>query len=129
MRRVFGNFYRYMRLNPMTHTGSYSRCRAITFECGEADTHVPPNGALGFRGTCGIIPSNGLYSTHAETPSRQGLVSGRKHFSENHFAVPGGIEVLEDRLGLVAASPVESPCALVLLSGRGLDVHPGAARF
>jgi dienelactone hydrolase len=39
----------YERLNPMTHTGAYAHCPAIAFECGEADTRVPPDGALRFR--------------------------------------------------------------------------------
>ena len=39
----------YERLNPMTHTASYVHCPAITFECGETDAHVPPEGALRFR--------------------------------------------------------------------------------
>jgi dienelactone hydrolase len=36
----------YDQLNPITHLTSYAHCPAITFECGEMDTHVPPDGAL-----------------------------------------------------------------------------------
>jgi uncharacterized protein len=33
----------------MLHLDSYTRGPAITFECGDADTHVPPDGAERFK--------------------------------------------------------------------------------
>ena len=39
----------YDRLNPLTHLEAYSRCPAITFECGGDDSHVPSDGAQRFR--------------------------------------------------------------------------------
>lgn len=39
----------YDRLNPFTHMEAYARGPAMTFECAESDTHVPPNRALRFQ--------------------------------------------------------------------------------
>jgi len=36
-------------LNPMTHLEAYDRDLAITFQCGGADQHVPPDDAVRFR--------------------------------------------------------------------------------
>jgi uncharacterized protein len=41
--------YFYDKLNPLTHLDSYARGPAISFICGAADNHVPPDGALRFR--------------------------------------------------------------------------------
>jgi uncharacterized protein len=45
---AYATFF-YNQLNPLTHLPAYARCPAITFECGETDTHVPPAGALRFQ--------------------------------------------------------------------------------
>jgi uncharacterized protein len=39
----------YETMDPLTHIDAYQRECAITFECGETDTHVPPDGATRFR--------------------------------------------------------------------------------
>ena len=36
------------QLDPMLHLDRYRRAPAITFECGDLDTHVPPDGAVRF---------------------------------------------------------------------------------
>ncbi len=41
--------YFYDRLNPLTHLEAYTHGPAISFVCGEQDTHVPPDGALRFQ--------------------------------------------------------------------------------
>ena len=41
--------YLYERINPLTNLKSYSHRPAMTFECGEKDDHVPPDGALRFQ--------------------------------------------------------------------------------
>jgi len=52
----------YDRINPLTNLGGFSRCPAITFECGAEDDHVPPDGALRFQ--------EALRPTYASTPDR-----------------------------------------------------------
>jgi hypothetical protein len=37
------------QLDPITHLDGYARGPAILLECGAADTHVPPDGALRFQ--------------------------------------------------------------------------------
>lgn len=39
----------YDHLDPMTHLDRYARGPAIAFECGQADAHVPADGALRFK--------------------------------------------------------------------------------
>jgi dienelactone hydrolase len=39
----------YDRLNPLTHLEAYAHCPAISFVCGEQDSHVPPDGASRFQ--------------------------------------------------------------------------------
>jgi len=41
--------YFYDRINPLTHLDAYGHRPAMTFECGDADDHVPADGALRFR--------------------------------------------------------------------------------
>lgn len=41
--------YFYDRLNPLTHLEAYAHAPAISFVCGQEDTHVPPDGALRFQ--------------------------------------------------------------------------------
>lgn len=45
---AYARFF-YEQLNPLTHLSAYARCPAITFECGEGDTHVPAEAALRFQ--------------------------------------------------------------------------------
>ena len=54
--------YFYNHLNPLTHLDSFAHCPAICFECGEIDTHVPPDGALRFK--------NALKETYHSHPDR-----------------------------------------------------------
>lgn len=39
----------YAHLDPQTHLEAYARGPAIAFECGDDDTHVPPDGAVRFQ--------------------------------------------------------------------------------
>lgn len=39
----------YDRLDPLSHLDRYAHGPAIVFHCGADDTHVPPDGALGFQ--------------------------------------------------------------------------------
>jgi uncharacterized protein len=41
--------YFYDQLNPLTHLKTYAHGPAISFTCGAADNHVPPDGALRFQ--------------------------------------------------------------------------------
>jgi dienelactone hydrolase len=41
--------YFYNQLNPLTHLAAFAHGPAISFICGEQDTHVPPDGALRFQ--------------------------------------------------------------------------------
>ncbi|OGO40508.1 MAG: hypothetical protein A2147_04880 [Chloroflexi bacterium RBG_16_57_8] len=41
--------YFYDHLNPLTHLDAYDHAPAVSFVCGEQDTHVPPDGALRFQ--------------------------------------------------------------------------------
>jgi uncharacterized protein len=45
---AYARFF-YDRFNPLTHLESYAHLPDITFECGEQDTLVPPDGALRFQ--------------------------------------------------------------------------------
>jgi dienelactone hydrolase len=50
------------RINPLTHPSHYAHCPAMTFECGELDDHLPPDGAVRFR--------EALRDTYREHPDR-----------------------------------------------------------
>jgi len=52
----------YERRNPMTHLELYAHCPAISFQIGEFDTLVPPDGARRF--------ADALAETYAECPRR-----------------------------------------------------------
>lgn len=51
----------YERFNPLTNLDRYAHCPAITFQCGGADTMVPPDGAKRFVDSLG-----GIYSDQPE---------------------------------------------------------------
>jgi dienelactone hydrolase len=46
---AYAQFF-YDRIDPYSHPAHYAHCPAMTFECGALDTHVPPDGALRFKG-------------------------------------------------------------------------------
>ncbi len=73
---AYARFF-YDQLNPLTHLAAYAGCPAITFECGEADTHVPPDGALRFQ--------VGLRETYQACPERLRV---QLHAGVGHTAVP-----------------------------------------
>lgn len=52
----------YRRHNPLTNPASYQHRPAITFECGEIDRQVPPDGAIRF--------ADALRATYADSPER-----------------------------------------------------------
>lgn len=46
---AYAQFF-YDRMDPFSHPAHYAHCPAMTFECGALDRHVPPDGALRFKG-------------------------------------------------------------------------------
>jgi len=56
---TYAKFF-YDRFNPLTNLESFSHLPEITFECGEQDTLVPPDGALRFQEAL-----NGMYKQGA----------------------------------------------------------------
>lgn len=52
----------YRSHNPLTNLAGYRHCPAITFECGETDRQVPPDGAIRF--------AEALRSAYADSPER-----------------------------------------------------------
>ena len=65
--------YFYDRFDPLTHLDGYARGPAITFECGEKDTHVPPDGALRFQ------QALRKHNPEAAARVRVNLIPGLKH--------------------------------------------------
>jgi dienelactone hydrolase len=67
----------YDRRNPLTHLEAYRSTPAITFECGDMDTRVPPDGAEKF--------ARGLASTYAACPERLRVI---RHANTGHAVTP-----------------------------------------
>jgi fermentation-respiration switch protein FrsA (DUF1100 family) len=65
--------YFFDEFNPFTHLERYAHGPAITFECGEKDTHVPPDGALRFQEALRKIAPQG------EDHIRVNLIPNLKH--------------------------------------------------
>jgi dienelactone hydrolase len=65
--------YFYDQLDPLTHLEAYARGPAITFECGEKDSHVPPDGALRFHEALRKL------TPYAAARVRVNLISGLEH--------------------------------------------------
>jgi dienelactone hydrolase len=66
--------YFYDHFDPLTHLEAYAHGPAITFECGEKDSHVPPDGALRFQ------ESLRNFAPEAGARVRVNLHSGLEHF-------------------------------------------------
>jgi uncharacterized protein len=76
---AYARFF-YDRFNPLTHLESYAHGPAISFICGEADNHVPADGALRFQKALGE-----KYPAHADKVKVK-LIPGKGHID---FMDPG----------------------------------------
>lgn len=65
--------YFYDHLNPLTHLAAFAHGPAISFICGEQDTHVPPDGALRFQEALRAV------SPPAAERVQVSLLAGRGH--------------------------------------------------
>lgn len=74
---AYARFF-YDHLNPLTHLEAYAHRPAITFECGAADRHVPPDGAQRFQAA--------LAAAYRESPARLRV---NLHPGVGHGVAPG----------------------------------------
>jgi dienelactone hydrolase len=84
------------RLDPMLHVESYTRGPLIAFECGDADTHVPPDGAERFKERLTELDPEG--DTRIRVTRHEGL----------------------DHFGVCRSPEATTACAAFLVGGGGL---------